>query len=276
MAFKLSPEEQKGILRYIVSNSPVNEVDKVVNDLKKILGSDYNKENCSKFVCNFYETNHTFLSGKDQSVILGEHCKLSPNEYYNPKNDSTFKVDYLESKIVGSSKGGFKTDPQVESYRKAIESALINYTEENYIKNKYETSVFGSKNGLITIVNSALNSNLKNYWSGSWMCKYSLNVFDKTDLTCEIKVDTHYFEDGNIKFETIKSNEKPIIHSDIDSTVKSIIGAIIESEDEIKQATKNFLDSLDNDAFKALRRFLPVTRQKMKWSVRQTLTGSLM
>lgn len=110
------------------------------------------------------------------------------------------------------------------------------------------------------ITNACTLSNANERRNGRWR---SLYIFDPSsgELEGSVKVDVHYYEDGNVRLLTNKG---------VTATVSSGTGAGIAKE--ISMAEKKYQEelnkgfvSLSEGAFKGLRRQLPVTRQKIEW-----------
>lgn len=83
-------------------------------------------------------------------------------------------------------------------------------------------------------------------------------------ITGQISVDVHYFEDGNVALKSSKpvSISLPAPSPPTASIVaKKIAAAETEQQGELFQAFQRISDN----AFKSLRRTLPVTRQKVEW-----------
>jgi capping protein alpha len=96
--------------------------------------------------------------------------------------------------------------------------------------------------------------------NGRWR---SLYIFDPSSnsLDGSIKVDVHYYEDGNVRLLTNKA---------VSASLSSVTGAgiakeIATGEKKYQEELNRSFTSLSEGAFKALRRQLPVTRQKIEW-----------
>ncbi|KAJ8607060.1 hypothetical protein MRB53_040569 [Persea americana] len=76
-----------------------------------------------------------------------------------------------------------------------------------------------------------------------------------------IKVDVHYYEDGNVRLLT----EKPVSLSASSSSASDIVKQIVLCERRYQEDLNRAFTSLNEGAFKSLRRQLPVTRQKIEW-----------
>jgi len=96
--------------------------------------------------------------------------------------------------------------------------------------------------------------------NGRWR---SLYIFDPSasSLTGSIKVDVHYYEDGNVRLLTTKPVSASISSASATAIVREITGAEKKYQEEVNKGFNN----LSEGAFKGLRRQLPITRQKIEW-----------
>jgi capping protein alpha len=101
-----------------------------------------------------------------------------------------------------------------------------------------------------------------NFWNGRWRSSY---IFDPlaSSLSGTIKVDVHYYEDGNVRLLTDKAVEASVSSS---ATGAEILKAIAVAERKYQEELNRGFTNLSEGAFKSLRRQLPVTRQKIEWS----------
>lgn len=85
-----------------------------------------------------------------------------------------------------------------------------------------------------------------------------------------MNANAHYFEDGNINFkEEKKVNEELSLSRDSDSVEKDIgliMKAVLKLENTMQIALEEFYEQVPDNFFKALRRSLPITNQKMEWN----------
>jgi hypothetical protein len=76
-----------------------------------------------------------------------------------------------------------------------------------------------------------------------------------------MKVDVHYYEDGNVRLLT----NKPISLTVSSSAATTIAREIATAEKKYQEELNKGFTSLSEGAFKGLRRQLPITRQKVEW-----------
>ena len=98
--------------------------------------------------------------------------------------------------------------------------------------------------------------------NGRWRSTYFLNPSSCT-LSGNIKVDVHYYEDGNVRLTTSKSVRDTSISGSI--TAPEVMKQIARMEKQYQEELNKSFTSLSEGTFKGLRRQLPVTRQKVEW-----------
>jgi capping protein alpha len=144
-------------------------------------------------------------------------------------------------------------------YRKSLVKSLSTHTTEHYPKSS--SGVYAIEDdtqlALVTVANKYSPSN---YWNGRWRSSYIYNPSNGS-LTGAIKVDVHYYEDGNVRLLTNKDVSITVAGGSAGEVVKQIASAERKYQEDLNKA----FSSLSEGAFKALRRQLPVTRQKVEW-----------
>ena len=73
-------------------------------------------------------------------------------------------------------------------------------------------SVFVAPNGMLAVVISYKNLNQNNYWTGGWQSDWATNVGSngKAELKGRIRLQVHYYEDGNVQLNSTFSEEATI------------------------------------------------------------------
>ena len=80
-------------------------------------------------------------------------------------------------------------------------------------------------------------------------------------MTGTVKVDVHYYEDGNVAMNTTK----PIDISIGSLSAEAVVSRIAAAERDYQENLNRAFVQMSEGAFKGLRRQLPVTRQKVEW-----------
>ena len=96
--------------------------------------------------------------------------------------------------------------------------------------------------------------------NGRWRSLYIFSP-SSSSLTGSIKVDVHYYEDGNVRLLTTK----PVSASVSSASASTIIREITIAEKKYQEEINKGFNNLSEGAFKGLRRQLPITRQKIEW-----------
>ena len=83
----------------------------------------------------------------------------------------------------------------------------------------------------------------------------------------EIKVRAHYFEDGNVQLQTKKKIDESIASGDdIGVAVKTLIA---DEEKKLQGGLELMYANMTEETFKAMRRVMPVHRNKMNWNINE-------
>lgn len=80
-------------------------------------------------------------------------------------------------------------------------------------------------------------------------------------MSSKIHVDVHYYEDGNVSLNTTK----PVNISISSLSAEAIVSRIATAERDYQETLNRAFVQMAEEAFKNLRRQLPITRQKVEW-----------
>lgn len=213
-------------------------VDKNISDELEDALSKYNVDN---FVA-------ISLDGKNDDIILSTYNKESDGTFIDLAKGYRVKVDHVKKRAIS-----------VEDIDKDTELNEIYNDLLQYVNNKYPNvvkfGVFKDDDDFKVIIIGEKNSPV-NFWNGRWISEYT---FTGSELQGVVKIDVHYYEDGNVR---LQSSE--VIDS-VQATKSNLVSVINKVEDSLqKKLSKSFLD-LNETKFKNLRRQLPITRSKMNW-----------
>ncbi|PSS03439.1 F-actin-capping protein subunit alpha [Coniella lustricola] len=243
-----------------VEDAPPGELADVVADIKALTISDPNivKDLAPAFQKYNEEQFATVkLPGSSEAVIVSSHNSLDDGRYYDIASSSSFEFDHATQKASGVQSHALES--QHSDLVKSIQKSL-----ETYVKEHFPNAAFGvyptegdSKLAIIVVGNKYSPNN---FWNGRWR---SIYLFDPSETSLEgsIKVDVHYYEDGNVRLQTNKTVTASIPSGTGSAIAKEIAGAEKKYQEELNKG----FNSLSEGAFKGLRRQLPVTRQKIEW-----------
>ncbi len=86
-----------------------------------------------------------------------------------------------------------------------MQSKATSYTSTSHVTESSGAGVF-VKDGNFVIVLTGEKTNLKNFWSGKWQSTWTVKVDGSTaELSGDVKLHVHYFEDGNLQMQSNKS-----------------------------------------------------------------------
>lgn len=112
----------------------------------------------------------------------------------------------------------------------------------------------------ITILLVANKYSPQNFWNGRWRSTYSLDP-SGGGLRGTIKVDVHYYEDGNVR---MSANKKLELNGG-GGSAETVVREIAKAENKYQEELNRAFATLAEGSFKSLRRQLPVTRQRVEW-----------
>ncbi|TYJ58149.1 hypothetical protein B9479_001245 [Cryptococcus floricola] len=108
--------------------------------------------------------------------------------------------------------------------------------------------------------------NPSNFWTGRWRTRWTVDQA-AGQVNGLVNVDVHYYEQGNVQLATshTASFPYPAEPKGTQSVASQIVTSISKIETLYHLELNDVYAELGDKAFRALRRALPVTRQKMDW-----------
>jgi len=265
-----TPEAKLNIATYFIMNSPIGEVHDVVTDVTKLLNDPktLNEANITKILSEYNKEQLISVSDNDGSPLLvTSFGQVDPTSYVDPNTGRVFKFDHRKQKFLEYTDKKQSVD---DKYRVATAKALDNYLDQSYTKGKVVGLVYANDNGQLTVCISAKNVNISNFWTGSWRSVYILPTDRKSngvEMKGTIKTNVHYFEDGNVQLHSNLDKQAKVNIGDPESTAQDIIKAVSKLEADFQAALEEMYVNMHHTTFKSMRRFYPVTREKMNWNL---------
>ncbi|KAK4686398.1 hypothetical protein P7C73_g3722, partial [Tremellales sp. Uapishka_1] len=165
------------------------------------------------------------------------------------------EVDKSEKEVGGDEKPEPVAVPQVEE-------VVPEPAKEPEVEARKQERV---ENPIYTLELVGNRYNTSNFWTGRWRTQWTVDHASK-QVTGDIKVDVHYFEQGNVQLSAKHSASFPYPSETSSQSIASQIVTTISKIESVYHAELNEVyEELGDKAFRALRRALPVTRQKMEW-----------
>jgi len=253
--------------------SPPGELTEVVHDIRRLLADESILNSTILPTFREYNTEQMVqVPLQTHSFLITKEGEIGEGQYLDPKGGQVISFDHVKQQVIGQrALSGEELDRDVEPYRKALEAAVGKYVADHYMNGT--ATVYGKKrqNKMeVTVCISSSKFSPHNYWNGRWRAKWRCQISPgspKVDLEGLLKVDVHYFEDGNVQLNT-EAVKVAIVTADSnrpDSIAAVAVKAIEDLEALYQADLEDNYYSMDNTTFKALRRMLPLTRNKVDW-----------
>jgi len=267
-----SASSKLNIATYFIMSSPPGEVDDVVTDVIKLVDdSAAVGDDTINAILRDYNTEQ-LVWGPDidekTPIMVSAHGAVAGDEYVDPNSGRVLKFDHRRRKFTEATDKKQTLPGPIAAYRASIQKAVDHYVATSFKAGKAIGAVYGGDTGALTICVSAKNVNLSNFWSGSWRSVYHLNVAKKgaTEFKGNVKVQVHYFEDGNVQLHTNYDRATPLTVSSEEETGKEVGKALQRIESDFQSNLEGMYVNMHHTTFKSMRRFLPINKQPMTWS----------
>ncbi|EPE25590.1 Subunits of heterodimeric actin filament capping protein Capz [Glarea lozoyensis ATCC 20868] len=243
-----------------VAGAPPGELADVIADIKALtvdspnlvsqLGPAFEKYNEEQFAT-------VKLPGSSQHVIVSSHNSLGDGRYYDVESSSSFAFDHSTQKA--SAVQSYVLESSQSDLIKSLLKSLGTHSKEHYPNASYGVYPI-ERDSKIAILVVANKYSPNNFWNGRWRSLYIYSP-SSSQLEGSLKVDVHYYEDGNVRLLTTK----PVSVSVSSGSASTIMREISVAEKKYQEEVNKGFNSLSEGAFKGLRRQLPITRQKIEW-----------
>ena len=239
-----------------------------MNDVRVLLANDALLTKASSCFHDYATDQFTTVKvGTDDCLIAKEASLDGSKSFYDPKVSRSFSYNYLKNEAsdieeVGRNEGA-------EKWRLGVEKELGAYLNETYPN--HVTAVFGKVDGGEVILNIYIEDhqyNPNNFWNGKWRSSWTVSC--STDggfgkISGVIKVQVHYYEDGNVQLISSKEDTDSIKMDNVEDGAKNIVEFIKKRETDYQTAINENYRTMSDTTFKALRRNLPITHALIDW-----------
>jgi len=256
----------KEIAKFIIDKTPIGLLDSSIKNLKVLLKEEtMNNPEILKEIKN-YKENHLYpisIQNVKNKVIISSVNKDSDEFYYDQGQKVRFK---LNAKCQVEKLEEYESKSEI---RKKIEKKVIEYVNTYYNKETtYYNVYFDSLLDKIHVLICGQNINEKNFWSGEWLSIWEFDLNDKK-VTGEIKVNTIYYEDGNMQFNFKKNYETINKGKDDESIADDLIRFIEKNENEIQKNMVKTNANSNEEFIQSLRKSVSLIGNNMNWTLDQ-------
>ncbi|EYE92078.1 F-actin-capping protein subunit alpha [Aspergillus ruber CBS 135680] len=244
-----------------IEGAPPGELSDVVADVKALTSEE--GDLIPSLAPAFERYNETQLAtvklpGASQEVIVSEFNKLEGNRYFDVESQTSFEVDHVTQEA--SDAQSYVLESQNADLIKSLLKSLSVHATEHYPSSSYGVYPTADDSAVaILLVANRYSPN--NFWNGRFRAIYTMPVSEPATVTGKVHVDVHYYEDGNVALNTTK----PISVSISSLSAETVISRIAAAERDYQETLNRAFVQMAEEAFKNLRRQLPITRQKVEW-----------
>jgi len=253
-------------------NAPPGEFLEVVSDVHKLLPQDKMLDSTAPTTFKKYnEDQMVQADSQDGShrFLITQYGELGTNEYIDHVGGVVATFDHIKQVVTGSRPiGGSDVDSSLEPMRAALQDAI-----SKYVNDHYPFGTFGvytnAKEGKYYICITSTRFNPANFWNGRWRSVWAVPTKPgKAKIEGRIRLQVHYYEDGNVQLHTDTSKAASVdIASDPAAGAAAVVKALTTIEHNFHQALDASYNVMGETTFKALRRALPITGQKINWNL---------
>jgi len=274
----ISDEEIIQIANNFLLNSPPGEFLEVVTDVRALLPNEQLLNKTALETFREYNTEQMVQVASPKNkhqVLITKHGEVADGEYLDPRGNQVITYDHIKQEVTGARPIDDELDSDVEPYRAAFDDEAVKYISEHYPPGA--TTVYGKKQGsqykiVVAIASSKFNPG--NFWNGRWRSTWQITFGaggGQATIEGKIQVNVHYYEDGNVQLNTSTEKSLQSPTGDASTTANAVMKVIIKAEQAFHTALDTSYATMGDTTFKALRRALPITRNRIDWHKIRTL-----
>ena len=266
-----SDAELVKIVNGFILSAPPGEFMEVVTDIRALVPDPNMLNDTAEATFKQYNEEQMIQvavpGGGDRKFLVCKEAEVGPNEYADHVGGQAHTFDHIKQTVVSSRP--YSGASGVEAMRAAVERHIAKYVNDHYPFGTVGVYAGSEKNTVVVCINST-RFNPQNFWNGRWRSVWTIPCGKSGSATLrgEVKLVVHYYEDGNVQLDT--DTQKKVtaqLGSDTDAAAAAAVAAIMEAEQAFHQALDASYNAMGGTVFKALRRALPITGQKVNWNL---------
>lgn len=273
---QLSDPEKVKVVENFLKNAPPGEFNEVFNDVRILLADDRLLKEKATGAFAAYDTDQFTpckLPSVENPVLITEHGNLDPGQFYDPSTKQRFHYDHLRKEA--SDVEPHEYNESGEEWRSSLEESLREYLGLHYPDGNMSVYCPNAEGGGETKVIICFEDHQfqpQNFWNGRWRSEWTVtfdpsNLEEKASMKGMLRLQVHYYEDGNVQLVSNKEVEiTDIAVQDPKHFAGEVKKALKSAESVYQQAINENYEKMSITAFKSLRRQLPITRTKIDWN----------
>ena len=240
------------VLQYFLKNTPVGEHKEVLKDLEALIGSEnLHSEPVAEILLESLAAHVTLVTYEVTTLQLSPIGKIG-TQFFDPKASATFDVDPYTLVV-----SNFQTVTSGTSLSRLIQEKIDAYLLQHFSETG-QGRVFQNEEQIFIFISCA-SVNLRNMWTGEWIGDWKVV---EGRVSGKININAHYFEEGNLQLSQNREVEKEIKGSSEETWAEEIVKTIKEVDTAVQTGMYEVYDNLPQNAFKPMRRTMPVTHVK--------------
>lgn len=301
----LSDSEKLAIVQHFLLQAPPGEYGEVLKDASQLVDDGVLSAGMLAGIARAYNTRELRVAVAEDGarVILCDASEVAPTRYVESESKRVYEVDHatLEAKLYeppppeeapeadeddappdddddAEAAAPSREAPPAEApeapeehplepARAALAAAIGAYVAGHYggrdSRDKHH-AVY-ALDGALAVAIRGDKVNLRNFYAGGWASTWTAAVDGAGyAVSGAVRVRAHYFEDGNVQLQSAKTVEAAKC-----ADVAAIAALVEETEGALQRGLEDMYENMSAETFKAMRRVMPISRQKMKWNINE-------
>jgi len=264
-----SQQQIIAIANNFILNAPPGEFLEVVTDVKALLPQEKILNDTAPTTFKKYNEDQMVQADSQDGAhrfLVTSYAELGTNEYIDHAGGVVATFDHIKQVVTSTRPiGGSDVNKSLEPMRSALDKAISTYVNDHY---PFGTYGVYTKDDKFYICITSTRFNPSNFWNGRWRSVWTVPTkTGNIEIQGRIRLQVHYYEDGNVQLhtDTVKA-AKVAISSDVEASAAAVVKALTTVEHNFHSSLDASYNVMGETTFKALRRALPITGQKINWN----------
>mmetsp|Transcript_3812 Transcript_3812/g.9573 ORF Transcript_3812/g.9573 Transcript_3812/m.9573 type:complete len:289 (-) Transcript_3812:266-1132(-) len=254
-----------------INHSPPGQIQKVVEDVKTLLGGHVPRSTLDGLMVKVNSTSFVAVDvpGEGRKVLITPFGDLGDGTFLDPMGLQRLTIDHGKQVCTSAEALSGEEAASLD----APEKGQVDAAMSRYAANKLPDSVVTTyckivgPTTVITCCIGRCDLNLSNYWAGLWRSHWVLEFTTGSTsgtLKGTVHSNVHYFEDGNVQLDDSTEFSTSLSWSD-GGVGEAVARKVEEYEMDFNKGMEEIYATMSETVLQGLRRRLPVTRVKFDW-----------